>query len=156
MTTKTTIHGMRHNLLKRIALAFAAALTLALPAAGQEGLHVADVFRLYGHAKGCKMVEMHDAKLHGYEMKLYKSLTYKNLQPAIAPYLKADRKTARKIREVVENGRIVSGYYMMPTLSKGTNRYILFGNPRGNAGAIIYIEGALSPEDIMKLCYSSM
>lgn len=151
-----TRHDMRHNILKRIALTFAAALALALPAAGQEGLHVADVFRLYGHAKGCKMVEMHDARLHGYELKLYKSLTYKNLQPAVDPYLKADRKAARKIREVVENGRIVSGYYMMPPLGGGVNRYILFGNPRGRAGAVIYIEGELSPEDIMKLCYSSM
>lgn len=156
MARTTTRHGMRHNLLRRVAAALAAALMFALPAAGQEGLHIADVFRLYGHDKGCKMVEMHDAKLHGYELKLYKSLTYKNLQTAIDPYLKADRKAAKKIREVVEHGRIVSGYYMMPPLGNGINRYILFGNPRGNAGAVIYIEGALSPEDIMKLCYSSM
>ena len=156
MMETTTHHHATSNRLRRIALTLAAALALALPAAGQQGLHIADVFRLYGHAKGCKMVEMHDAKLHGYRLKLYKSLTYKNLQPAIDPYLKADRKAAKKIREVVEGGRIVSGYYMMPTAGGGVNRYILFGNPRGKAGAVIYIEGELSPEDIMQLCYSSM
>lgn len=68
--------------------------------------------------------------------------------------LKADRKAAKKIREVVENGKMVSGYYMMAPLSNGNNRFILFSNPSKSKGTVIYIEGDLSPEDIMKLCYS--
>ena len=65
-----------------------------------------------------------------------------------------DRKAAKKIREVVENGKMVSGYYMMAPLSNGDNRFILFSNPNESKGTVIYIEGNLSPEDIMKLCYS--
>ena len=72
----------------------------------------------------------------------------------IAHYLKSDRKAAKKIREVVENGKMVSGYYMMAPLSNGDNRFILFSNPSESKGTVIYIEGNLSPEDIMKLCYS--
>lgn len=132
------------------------ALAFALGASAQQGLAVDNVFRRFGHAKGCKMVEMHDAELKGYKLQVYKSLTYKNLQPDIDPYLKADRKNAKKIREVVQSGRIVSGYYMMSPLGGGVNRYVLFSNPRGNSGAVIYIEGRLTPDDIMKLCYSSM
>ena len=122
------------------------ALAFALGASAQQGLAVDNVFRRFGHAKGCTMVEMHDAELKGYKLQVYKSLTYKNLQPDIDLYLKADRKS----------GRIVSGYYMMSPLGGGVNRYVLFSNPRGNSGAVIYIEGRLTPDDIMKLCYSSM
>lgn len=149
-----TIRDMKHNSLKRIILTLVVMLAFAVTAAAQQGLHVDNVFKRFGHAKGCKMVEMHDAKLRGYELKVYKSLTYKNLQPSIDPYLKADKKNAKKIREVVENGRVVSGYYIMPPLGGGINRYVLFSNPRGTAGAVIYIEGELSPDDIMKLCYN--
>lgn len=137
-------------------LSVALALSFALGASAQQGLGIDNVFKRFGHANGCTMVEMHDARLKGYKLKVYKSLTYKDLQPSIDPYLKGDRKNARKIREVVESGRIVSGYYMMAPLGNGVNRYILFSNPRGNSGAVIYIEGRLTPDDIMKLCYSSI
>ena len=59
-----------------------------------------------------------------------------------------------QIREVVENGQIVSGYYIIPPKSKGINRYILFSKVKPNRGTVIYIEGELSPDDIMKLCYA--
>ncbi len=138
----------------RILLMAALALTAATTATAQEGLNVNKVFQRFGHAKGCKMVEMHNAKLKGYELKVYKSLTYKNIGASIEPYLKADRKNAKKIREVVENGQIVSGYYMMPPKGNGINRYILFSKVQPNRGTVIYIEGDLSPDDIMKLCYA--
>lgn len=149
-------HTALHGAWRRIMLSVAMALAFALGASAQQGLGIDNVFKRFGHAKGCTMVEMHDARLKGYKLKVYKSLTYKDLQPSIDPYLKGDRKNARKIREVVESGRIVSGYYMMAPLGNGVNRYILFSNPRGNSGAVIYIEGRLTPDDIMKLCYSSI
>ncbi len=82
------------------------------------------------------------------------SRTYKKIGASIAPYLNSDRKKARKIREIVDNGKITSGYYMLPPLPSGLNRYILFSNLTNNSGAIIYIEGTLGPDDIMKLCYA--
>lgn len=132
-------------------------LMLACVSAGlkaQTGLHVERVFSQLGHAKGCKMVELHDTKLKGYRLHVYKSLTYKKTGNIIEAYLKEDRKKAKKIREVVENGRITSGYYMMQPLDNGMNRYILFSHLGKGSGAIIYIEGSLGPDDIMKLCYS--
>lgn len=152
-TSRARSGTMWHGLC-RILLIAALALTAATPAMAQEGLNVNKVFQRFGHAKGCKMVEMHNAKLKGYELKVYKSLTYKNIGASIEPYLKADRKNAKKIREVVENGQIVSGYYIMPPKSKGINRYILFSKVKPNRGTVIYIEGELSPDDIMKLCYT--
>ena len=135
-------------------MAVALALMMHLAAIAQTGLSVNEVFTRYGHAKGCKMVSMRNATLKGYKLNIYKSLVYKHLADDVAPYLQADRKRARKIREVVENGQIVSGYYIMPPKSKGINRYILFSKVKPNRGTVIYIEGELSPDDIMKLCYA--
>ena len=121
----------------------------------QEGLAVNNIFQQYGHSKGCKMVVMQNTKLRGYRLAVYKSLTYNNkYATSINNILKTDRRAAKKIREVVDNGRIASGYYMMASLQSGNNRYILFSNTDHNKGAVIYIEGDLSPEDIMSICYT--
>ncbi|MCI6161417.1 MAG: hypothetical protein PUH24_06705 [Prevotellaceae bacterium] len=145
---------MKTATLKRTLWTVALLLAGILQAGAQEGLQIDKVFDQYGRAKGCKMVEMHDATLRGFQLHVYKSLTYKQLGTAIAPYLKADRRQAKKIREVVEDGRIVSGYYMMPSAGNEMNRYILFSYTGENSGAVIYIEGRLSPDDIMKMCYT--
>lgn len=128
-------------------------LTAAV-AVAQTDLGISKAFDRYGHSKGCRMVEMFDTRLRGYDIIVYRSMTYKKIAYEVEPYLREDRKRAKKIREVVENGRIVSGYYMMPPRANGMNRYILFSNKDGGAGAVIYIEGRLSPDDIMKICYA--
>lgn len=130
-------------------------LFVTLPSHAQEGLAVNSIFQQYGHSKGCKMVVMQNTKLRGYRLAVYESLTYNNKYAAsINNILKTDRRAAKKIREVVDNGRIASGYYMMAPLQSGNNRYILFSNTDHNKGAVIYIEGDLSPEDIMSICYT--
>lgn len=55
---------------------------------------------------------------------------------------------------MVEDGLVTGGYYMMQPTAEGLNRYILFSNGAGQRGTVIYIEGRLSPDDIMTLCYS--
>lgn len=130
-------------------------LFVTLPSHAQEGLAVNSIFQQYGHSKGCKMVVMQNTKFRGYRLAVYKSLTYNNkYATSINNILKTDRRAAKKIREVVDNGRIASGYYMMAPLQSGNNRYILFSNTDHNKGAVIYIEGDLSPEDIMSICYT--
>lgn len=144
----------RRNIIIRMMTVLAMLVCFSAGLEAQTGLHVQKAFERFGHAKGCKMVEMHDATLKGYQLHVYKSLTYKKIGKEIEAYLKEDKQKAKKIREVVENGRITSGYYMMPPLEKGMNRYVLFSDPGKENGAIIYIEGRLEPDDIMKLCYS--
>ena len=129
-------------------------LVMTAVMASAQNLYVNQLFSRFGHARGCKMVEMHDTELKGYTLGVYKSLTYgKRQQHEVNNMLMSDRRQAKKIREVVEDGRIVSGYYMMPPLANGRNRYILFSNNDDGRGAVIYIEGRLSPDDIMKICY---
>ncbi len=145
---------MKQRVVKRMVFSIVLFFVSMLSAMAQEGLNVDKVFQRYGKAKGCKMVVMRNTELKGFKLRTYKSLVYKKLHSAIQPYLAADKKKARKIREVIEEGQLVSGYYMMPPLAGGINRYILFSNVGGSKGTVIYIEGTLSPDDIMKLCYS--
>ena len=147
---------MKQFFVKRIMVTLAIMVARTMTAAAQEGLNVDKVFQRFGKSKGCKMVVMKNTELRGYKLQTYKSLVYKTLYSAIEPYLAADKKSAKKVREVVEEGRIVSGYYMMAPLRGGINRYILFSNVGGHKGTVIYIEGTLSPDDIMKLCYSKV
>ena len=144
----------RCNLIKRFFIGLLLIVVASISANAQEGLYVKSIFQRFGLAKGCKMVTMKNTQLKGYRLKIYKSLVYKNHATEIVHYLKSDRKAAKKIREVVENGKMVSGYYMMAPLNNGDNRFILFSNPSESKGTVIYIEGNLSPEDIMQLCYS--
>lgn len=145
---------MKQITVKRL-LALLMLLVLPLTAArAQADLQVAELFERYGHAKGCKMVVLNNTTLRGFHLNVYRSLVYKHLAAEASACLKTDRKRARKIREVIEDGQVVSGYYLMPQLQKDVNRYVLFSNGKGESGAVIYIEGPLSPDDIMKLCYT--
>ena len=66
-----------------------------------------------------------------------------------------DRRQATKIREVISDGRVSSGYYIMSPSDNGLNRYILYTLKQDNSGAVIYIEGKLLPDDILKMCYQT-
>lgn len=118
----------------------------------QDDLQVSNVFQLYGHDKGCKMVELHHGKFKGYQLDVYKSLIYKNIGNNVENYLRQDRKNAKKVREIIEDGQVTSGYYSMKPIKAGTNRYILFKKGENQSGTVIYIEGSLSPEQLMDLC----
>ena len=155
------MHTLLNILHKPPLLSIRTALTICFILIGlgmanaQEGLAVNNIFQQYGHSKGCKMVVMKNTKLRGYHLDVYKSLTYNHKYAAnINSMLKTDRHAAKKVREVVDNGRIASGYYMMQPLPSGKNRYVLFSNNDDSKGAVIYIEGDLSPEDIMTICYT--
>ncbi len=126
-------------------------LTAVLGSHAQTGLKMEEVFQQYGHAKGCKMVIMNHARLRGYQLDVYKSLTFRRGASHIAALLNDDRRAAKKIQEVVENGQVTSGYYQMPPHPKTANRYILFSYDNRDGGVVIYIEGKLSPQDIMRL-----
>ncbi len=138
---------------RRLFILVALLLAVSHHSLAQQGLAVADIFSRYGHERGCKMVEMHDTDLRGYELKTYQSLTYRKQGEQIAAMLEADRKKARKIREIVSDGRVTSGYYILPPTAEGQNRYVLYTQKADKSGAVIYIEGALGPDDKLRICY---
>jgi hypothetical protein len=122
----------------------------------QQGLRIASVFQKYGKDKGVTMVELSNAMLEGYEMTLYKSLAFKNAENAL-PYilrcLEADKKTAKKVKEVVSGGEIQSGYYQLPQTAESANRFILFKTGKKGTATLIYIEGELEADDLVTILF---
>lgn len=131
-------------------------LLSALGIKAQGGLAIDEAFKRFGSQKGSKMVSLSDERLRGYEMKVYKSLSFSRNAREIRSLLRQDRPKAAKTKEVVVEGLLMSGCYTMPALREGINRYVLFRFRESGEGVLIYIEGALSYDDIKKITGNKM
>ena len=122
----------------------------------QQGLQIASVFHKYGKHKGVTMVELSNEMLETYQMTLYKSLVFKDVEealPDILNCLEADKRKARKVKEVVAGGQIQSGYYQLPQLKEDVNRFILFKTGKKGSATLIYIEGELDADDLVTMLF---
>lgn len=125
-------------------------------ARAQQGLQIASVFQKYGKQKGVTMVELSNEMLETYQMTLYKSLVFKDVEealPTILNCLDADKKKAKKVKEVVAGGQIQSGYYQLPQLKEDVNRFILFKTGKKGSATMIYIEGELDADDLVTMLF---
>ena len=125
-------------------------------ARAQQGLQIASVFQKYGKQKGVTMVELSNEMLETYQMTLYKSLFFKDVEealPTILNCLDADKKKAKKVKEVVAGGQIQSGYYQLPQLKEDVNRFILFKTGKKGSATLIYIEGELDADDLVTMLF---
>ena len=125
-------------------------------ARAQQGLQIASVFQKYGKQKGVTMVELSNEMLETYQMTLYKSLVFKDVEealPTILNCLDADKKKAKKVKEVVAGGQIQSGYYQLPQLKEDVNRFILFKTGKKGSATLIYIEGELDADDLVTMIF---
>ena len=125
-------------------------------ARAQQGLQIASVFQKYGKQKGVTMVELSNEMLETYQMTLYKSLVFKDVEealPTILNCLDADKKKAKKVKEVVAGGQIQSGYYQLPQLKEDVNRVILFKTGKKGSATLIYIEGELDADDLVTMLF---
>ena len=125
-------------------------------ARAQQGLQIASVFQKYGKQKGVTMVELSNEMLETCHMTLYKSLVFKDVEealPTILNCLDADKKKAKKVKEVVAGGQIQSGYYQLPQLKEDVNRFILFKTGKKGSATLIYIEGELDADDLVTMLF---
>ena len=125
-------------------------------ARAQQGLQIASVFQKYGKQKGVTMVELSNEMLETYQMTLYKSLVFKDVEealPTILNCLDADKKKAKKVKEVVAGGQIQSGYYQLPQIKEDVNRFILFKTGKKGSATLIYIEGELDADDLVTMLF---
>ena len=125
-------------------------------ARAQQGLQIASVFQKYGKQKGVTMVELSNEMLETYQMTLYKSLVFKDVEealPTILNCLDADKKKAKKVKEVVAGGQIQSGYYQLPQLKEDVNRFILFKTGKKGSATLIYIEGELDADELVTMLF---
>ena len=125
-------------------------------ARAQQGLQIASVFQKYGKQKGVTMVELSNEMLETYQMTLYKSLVFKDVEealPTILNCLDADKKKAKKVKEVVAGGQIQSGYYQLPQLKEDVNRFILFKTGKKGSATLIDIESELDADALVTMLF---
>ena len=68
--------------------------------------------------------------------------------------LEADQRGARKIKEVTDDGGVVSAYYQLPGKDPDVNRFVLFKvNSKGTI-TLVYIEGELDSDDLITLLFT--
>lgn len=123
----------------------------------QEGLQVASIFQKYGNQKGSTYVELSKMLSKEWDIDHYKSLKLSKAEkalPDIYRCLEADKEHAKKIKEVVNNGAIQSGYYQLPPLKGEVNRFILFRTGKKGDATLIYIEGEIDSDDLVTLMFS--
>ena len=85
-------------------------------AEAQKDLKIQDVFTRYGKKRNVTMVELSNEMLETYGMTRYKSITIKDDPEAlrfIRQCLEVDQRGARKIKEVTDDGGVVSAYYQL-------------------------------------------
>lgn len=123
----------------------------------QQGLQIASVFQKYGNQKGATYVELSKMLSKNWDITHYQSLKLAKAEkalPEIYRCLEADREHAKKIKEVVTDGQIQSGYYQLPPLQNKTNRFILFRLGKKGEATLIYIEGEIDSDDLVTLIFS--
>ena len=135
---------------------------LLLPVGGrasemQKELKINEVFQRYGKQKNVTMVELSNEMLETFNLTHYKSIVIKNNPAALSfvrQCLETDQQGAKKIKEVTDNGQLVSSYYQLPGTSTNLNRFILFKvNEKGDV-TLVYIEGEIDSEDLITILFT--
>lgn len=127
-----------------------------IAAEAQKDLKIQDVFSRYGKKKNVTMVELSNEMLETYGMTRYKSITIKEDPEALQftrQCLEADQKGARKIKEVTDDGGVISAYYQLLAKEEDHNRFILFKVSKKGTITLVYIEGDLDSEDLITLLF---
>ena len=126
-------------------------------AEAQKDLKIQDVFTRYGKKRNVTMVELSNEMLETYGMTRYKSITIKDDPEAlrfIRQCLEVDQRGARKIKEVTDDGGVVSAYYQLLGKDPDVNRFVLFKvNSKGTI-TLVYIEGELDSDDLITLLFT--
>lgn len=121
----------------------------------QNDLEIQKAFEQYGKKKGVVMVELSNELLDGYNFTLFKSLTIKH-DPSAADFIRKclaqDEVGAKKVKQIISNGKPTSIYLQLPVKSSNF-RLILFNvieQPESKI-TLIYIESKTDSEDVLKL-----
>ncbi len=124
----------------------------SLSVQAQDNLNINTIFGRYGKQKGVTMVVLSGEALNNYRLDLYRSITVRYdraILEDIQQCLEVDKKQARQIKEVINNGIITSGYYQLPEEKNHLNRYILFKIGDDGTATLIYMEGGSESEELI-------
>jgi len=120
----------------------------------QSQCAVLSIFTKYGTDKGVTMLEASRELMKEYKIKTFKSIIFEDgtrALPEIRKCIEIEKDGALRIKESTKDGLLTSGYYQLKSFSTNLNRYIIFKVGINNKTTFIYVEGELSPDDLVEL-----
>jgi len=142
--------NMKHKLL---AITFLTLSTFCLSSSAQAQT-VLSIFKKYGNDNGVTMLEASRELMKTYKIKTFKSIIFEDAStvlPEIRRAIKTDKEGALHIKESTKDGLLTSGYYQLLTEKANLNRYLIFKVGTANKTTLIYVEGELSPDELVEL-----
>ena len=119
-----------------------------------QAQEILSIFRKYGNAQGVTMLEASRELMKEYKIKTFKSIIFDNGEqalPAIRKAIKIDKVDALKIKESTQDGLLTSAYYQLRSEKSNLNRYLIFKVGAANKTTLIYVEGELTPDELVEL-----
>ena len=142
--------NMKHKLL---AITFLTLSTFCLSSSAQAQT-VLSIFKKYCNDNGVTMLEASRELMKTYKIKTFKSIIFEDAStvlPEIRRAIKTDKEGALHIKESTKDGLLTSGYYQLLTEKANLNRYLIFKVGTANKTTLIYVEGELSPDELVEL-----
>jgi hypothetical protein len=115
---------------------------------------VLSIFKKYGNNYGVTMLEASRELMKEYKIKTFKSIIFDNGAKALPEIRKAiniDKEGALHIKESTKDGLLTSGYYQLKSENQKQNRYLIFKVGNANKTTLIYVEGELTPDELVEL-----
>jgi hypothetical protein len=115
---------------------------------------VLSIFKKYGNDYGVTMLEASRELMKEYKIKTFKSIIFDDgakALPEIRRAIKTDKEGALNIKESTKDGLLMSGYYQLLSEKTKLNRYLIFKAGKNNKTTLIYVEGELTPEELVEL-----
>jgi len=115
---------------------------------------VLSIFNKYGNDQGVTMLEASRELMKAYKIKTFKSIIFDNgarALPEIRKAIKIDKEGALNIKESTQDGLLMSGYYQLQPGKAKINRYLIFKVGKANKTTLIYVEGELTPDELVEL-----
>ena len=147
------------NILGFFKLVTAIGIFLLLSATSKSALSQTDpevfgIFEKYGRRTGITLLEISEELMKDYQINHFKSIIFENgtkALPEIRESIDKDKVDAKLIKESFKDGLLNSGYYRLKIDEQNLNRYLIFKVGTRNKVTLIYIEGKLTPEQLVDL-----
>jgi len=142
--------NMKHNL--RVIL-FLTLATFCISFSTQAQA-ILSIFKKYGKDYGVTMLEASRELMKEYKIKTFKSIIFDNgakALPEIRKAINTDKEGALHIKESTKDGLLMSGYYQLLSEKTNLNRYLIFKVGKENKTTLIYVEGELTPDELVEL-----
>jgi hypothetical protein len=119
-----------------------------------QAQEILSIFKKHGNSYGVTMLEASRELMKEYKIKTFKSIIFDDgskVLPEIRRAIKTDKEGAVNIKESTKDGLLTSAYYQLKSEKTQLNRYLIYKVGAGNKTTLIYVEGELSPEELVEL-----